>query len=642
MSELNDRQKTAIEGSNDKDDARRIIRYEEWFSEAKSSRNRQAGLWRLDERLFYQDFALRNEPQTQLHIHLPLAVIRTEMGIISDYMVSADVIENDPDDKFFADMLQHRKINIDKTSKLMYRELGLVEKSLKYGNGIMLLSPKFDADGNFVGINPQVMDPFTWFPDLSSPSIDIREARYQIFAIPMATVHVKRYIRQIEAYYGKPFGWDLVPEGTMSEYRAFQETSAGEGEQRGDHNLLKMCFCMEEDDDESRFPQGRYTVWVGSHLLYSIPVTCQHVFNLKNYGDENKLFGLSQSRLIMQLNVVLNEVMSSIADNVKKTGNPPTEISETLWARMRQSLASVFGVVPVKANEHIEFKTISGTTSGHLAAVGEIKALVDLVTGIHDVIYGKRPTGITAAAAIRELQEAAIVAVRLKLKQNIGPLVEDIARAEINIIKDYDKDIRKIRMQAGSKVRWVDYDPINRYAPNDVGEMVAVPEDREGGKTLTEANLEVEVVAAPALPAGRISTETRATELVEKRLMTPGQWVDYSLTENKEEYRRELEEYLQIQPTLQEVEAQNRMQQQLDSLIMRITKLEPNTTDYALLEDEIIKIFNTFPKLLKSLEFTKLPGLTRQRVLATFDPGDSVQEGANEPAGTATGPAAVK
>ena len=171
---------------------------------------------------------------------------------------------------------------------------------------------------------------------------------------------------------------------------------------------------------------------------------------LKNYGDTNKLYGISQTRLILGLNIAFNDSLSGVVDSIKKTGNPPAMISDTLWARMNRTIAASNDGIPVKNGETYSYVTVPGTTSSHMMALNEIKAMVDFVTGAQDVLRGKRPTGVTAAKAMQALQEAAIVAVRLKLKNPISPFVEEIVDHQVEIIKEFDREIKNIRVNAAN------------------------------------------------------------------------------------------------------------------------------------------------------------------------------------------------
>ncbi|MFH1743696.1 MAG: hypothetical protein ABIH23_32225 [bacterium] len=630
--------------SNKPDDAQLVIRAEEDFNEARQARAPQAAIWRIDEKLYYQEFPVYKSPESQIRLHLPLAVIRTEMGIITDYMVGTDIVEDDPDDAFFADMMQHRKKNLEKKSKLNERLLTVIEQSLKYGNGLLMQEPvthpeimgEGDAGRQVVvldGIRYQNLDLFTWFPDPNAISMDVvNDARYHIFAFPKPVGQVKRYLKQIEAHYGKKFEWEVKGEGNISDYRSFQ--SSNKDSEKGEYCLLKMKFSCDENDDPAQFPHGRLVVWLGEHLLYTEPITCQKVFMLKNYGDPNKLYGFSQSRLIMYLSFAMNDVMSGITDHIKKTGNPPAEIDARLWARLGKTVPSAGDHIPEQPGEFYKYVTIPGTSAAHLQFPNELKSLVEMITGTHDVIQGKRPTGITAAAAIRELQEAAIVAVRLKLKNPISPFVEEIGANEIEIIKKFDNKIIKIRGSDGAQTRWVLFDPINRYIKNDSGQMV-VASDGTGGRTLSEAQMEINVVAAPVMPSGRLATEQVWTERYDKGLATPRQWVYGSTIENKDDYWEELEEWLGVKEEIEKRKQSNEALGQFREAVRTILKYQQVKGDvnYVMAIDQAAKILFAFPEITKSFEYSLLPveiqrELTKVFVIPTT--GDN-QGGANEP-----------
>ena len=180
------------------------------------------------------------------------------------------------------------------------------------------------------------------------------------------------------------------------------------------------------------------------------------------------------------------------------------------------------------------------------------------------------------------------------------------------------------------------FDPQNRYAKHpETGEMQPVPEDQDGGKQLYQSQLEVQVVAAPTLPVGRLSTEQIWTERLEKGVATPRQWVFGSTIENKADYWHELEEYMNIKNLRVEVQELEKASKDFQGLVMRLLKAENGTHEHAIIEQDAAKLLNEFPKLIKSFDFSQLPATNQGRLLMGLVVRDNSKGATDEPAGQA-------
>jgi hypothetical protein len=385
--------------------------------------------------------------------------------------------------------------------------MDVVEDSLKYSNGIKEIIPVLDEENkSLIGIRERAVDPFTWYPAPHSTGLDIRnESRYQIFATPM-------HLDDIEEEYGVR----LAGEGNLDDQRAFQEIEKGNDEEQdeGNYSLVKTCYWM--DPDRDKYPNGRMVTWAENTLLLDneIPYPRIPFFLIKNYGDAHSIYGIGEPELVAHSTAAINFGMSSIYDNISEFGNPVRLIKRNLWEQFKTLLTRRRRSLVVDNKDDISYlqpPAINQTTFG---AIELTMRLTDIVTGVHDVMEGRKPTGITAASAITALQEAAQARVRYKITKEIRKYVDEYGKFIVELVKAYDKEARMIRVrdQASGSWQFIEYDPNmmvdeegNVYKSNEI------PPHKQL-KSLRDTNFDVQVTTGFREPTGRSYVKQEAME----------------------------------------------------------------------------------------------------------------------------------
>ena len=90
----------------------RIPQVRDWLDKSKKARENQADRWRKNERLYYgrhwANPSKGTENQSRMIFNFPLAVVETILPIINDFQPTIDVMPQQKNDVFFADMMQKR------------------------------------------------------------------------------------------------------------------------------------------------------------------------------------------------------------------------------------------------------------------------------------------------------------------------------------------------------------------------------------------------------------------------------------------------------------------------------------------------------------------------------------------------------
>ncbi len=590
-----------------------ISKYEEFFEESKKHMESRRERWRKNEALYYNKIIVPGPSRaTKLKFNIPLAIIETELPIISDYLPTFDVMPREQNDVFFADMLTKRKNHIEKETKLQKKMLEAAKDSLIYSNGITSVFPKKNSSGEYDGIEISPIDPFTWFPAPGATGMDIRsQARYHIFATPM---HVDDIHRE--------YNVRIEPEGFMDEFRAFHlikgETTGSDADTLCNSALVKECYTM--DDDNDKYPNGRMVIWSNGKLLSDLAIPFERIpyFMIGNYKTAHSLFGIGETELVSTQTKAINQVMSSLADVINKTGNPIRKITRSLWSQLKTKISGIPGeeVIVDKASD-LTWDVPPNVPAHTFRYIELLLKLTDVVSGVHDVIEGKKPTGITAAAAIIALQEAAQARVRFKINNEISQYIEDVGTFIIWILQTYDEEVISIREKDDSGERqFAEYDPVGIF------DIQGVKEGEEGfdettAQSMRDSHFDIEIVGGVRLPSGRVASEQRALELFKEGVYGIKPTVMALSEPNKGELIDDYNERQGVQQIIERQEQLNEAFKDLEKLI-DIALKSPEEWKGSRDEEKLLKILQEFPEFLKSDEFEALPDEFKERLLLGF------------------------
>lgn len=578
-----------------------------WFTESESWMQNQRARYRANERLYNGDITL-NLParHTQLEFNIALADIETQLPIISDYMPTFDVMPVQQDDEDFANQMQARKGQIEKKCHLRNRLLDAVKDSQIYGDGIITPLPIIN-NGTLTGLDIKIRDVFTWFPAPGSTSIDIHKSRYQIFATPTHVDEIRRM-----------YGVEVRPEGYLDEYRGFTKTETSSGDDRANMALLKECYRM--DEDRKKYPYGRYTVWANNTLLVDEPLwdgveifegddyePPMPVFKISNYATAHSLFGIGEPYLVRTSMKCLCEIMSSLAENVKKTGNPIRRVLRSWVNTAKKMIQGIAGEEVVVDNPNdVDWVQPPNIPASTFQFIDLLMRLNDVVTGVHDVTEGRKPTGITAGNAIIALQEAAQARVRYKIANGISEWIELIGMYIVFLIKQYDKVGLTIRKTSSTgEMEYIMYDP----------------------KQTSQGRYDVEVVSGTRMPTGRYADEERARQKFLDGIYGIEEYAANSSESDKQSliqgfYRRQgLDMAMKHQQDLNDAMAQ------LEQLVAAALD-NPDGFIGTPQEEQTAALIQQYPELVQTQEFMALPAAVKERLVMVFVAGTPEGEAA--------------
>jgi len=610
------------------EETRLLGKLNEWFSEATKYIQPRRERWRKNEQLYLNKVEVfGRKGWTELKFNLALAIIRTEMAIISDYLPTFDIIGEEENDRFFANMLQKRKAQIERSAQLVDKILDTIHDGLNYSNGLCEIQPVIQTITNPDGtsfkkltIQARLVDPFTWLPAPYSTGMDIRtECLYQMFATPVHIDIIKR-----------TYGVEVPAEGYLDENRAFHLVEDPQNQPlNSKYALVKECYFMDEDLD--KYPNGRAVVWVGNRILEDKPIgiavngiikpeefSLLPYFMIGNYKTAHSIFGIGEGELVKSQIKAFNQVMSSLADNIKKQGNPIRKIRKHLARQLESAILGVAGEeIEVIEPDDITWDVPPNVPSHTWNFLEWLLRLTDTITGVHDVTQGRRPLGITAGIAIAELQEAAQTAVRYKIKKYINPFIISMGRYITYLLQNLDEEVKEIRDYTATEPAYTLYDPLSRY------DKYGRREGEEGfdettAKTIRDAKFEVEVVTGIRLPSGRFEDEARRIEKFKAGIYGIEDVTIYE--QNRDEIISRYYQRMGLAQLKERQEALNEAYNQFTQLISKSLSTEKQWIGSPE-EETMARLLKQFPELLNTEDFANLPLKYKNNLLEVFKIG---------------------
>jgi len=207
-----------------------------------------------------------------------------------------------------------------------------------------------------------------------------------------------------------------------------------------------------------RFPNGRLTT-----IVPELNLILQDVQNPRADGrkpfvrvvDQTKpreFAGIGDVEPLIETQRYINKFWAVIMDWANSMTNPVWVIDNTSGVSPRM-ITNQVGLVLVKnPGSDVRRMDAPGLPPQIFESYTSLRELADTQSGIHDVTSGRRPTGITAAEAIDELQEAAQTRIRLK-DRNLEAAMTDLGQLVIcDMLQNY-REPRIVKI-AGSADGW--------------------------------------------------------------------------------------------------------------------------------------------------------------------------------------------
>jgi len=589
----------------------RIPQVRDWLDKSKKARANQADRWRKNERLYYgrhwANPSKGTESQSRMIFNFPLAVVETILPIINDFQPTVDVMPQEKNDVFFADMMQKRFQQIVDETDLYGKIIQAVKDSLIYSNGFLQILPVVTEEGVFKSFDIQVIDPFTVVPHPYATDLDLKAGEYFMFAVPMETSRIFR-----------EFGVKAPADGKLDEYKAYQKVNDNGGIEsanvESEYDMALVIECYSNEADKEKYPYGRHTVVVGDKLVVDEPLELYRmpVFMVSNYKSPHNFWGIGETDLVRTQTKAINETFSSINENIRKMGYPIRKVTQRAKGQMTRPITGAPGEeITVVDPSDVTFEMpppIPGYIQNY---IGQVSQFMEAITGVNDVTQGRKPGGVTSGRAIVALQEASQTRQRFKINKEVARLTKEIGEFMVQMILTFDEEIRSIRERdAEGQFQFTDFNPMAVYDAD--GNLEGTPSFDPGtAKRLQDSEFDVDVTTGSRYAQGRVANEERALELFQLGVYGIEEVVNALNIPDKQDIIQSWYVRNQQVPPKQQVEQAEMMQEQLGQLVAQVMQEGPGGPG----EEALAQMVMQNPALTESPDFQSLPGEIQERII---------------------------
>lgn len=333
-------------------------------------------------------------------------------------------------------------------SNKMQREIGeAVRMCMKYGT--VMFKAIWDPDllDGLGDVKYSVVHPMNFFPDPRARRVEDME--FCFGAVPKPLEYFAR--RWPEKGY-------LVE--SSAEWTETEGTAGSDVSHSDEPALLKEYWFRDEEGDLCVMYYANGVVLELKGGVYDDlgePFYRHNRFpfvRMVNYPIDKKFWGMSEIEVIEILQRVINNFAAQIIDNTRLTGSGQWVVNKRA-SGLREEDAWMFNDRP----DHVMWTNDGGVEKipgtpipSHIPDFMERMIFaMEQITGIHDVVQGRRPSGVRAASAIIALQEAANVRVRQKSRELEFALVDLAEMANFLVLEHYEEP-RPMRLTGRTEI----------------------------------------------------------------------------------------------------------------------------------------------------------------------------------------------
>lgn len=542
------------------DEEKDIRLAEKLFDQAKKFRSRYDERWN-DYYNMFRGRQWKEQRPSYRHaevVNLIFREIQSSVPIQMDSRPKFDYLPMEPSDLELAEILNQ----VCEADWTKYNWLAQITESvydahiLGTGLGGLYFDPKKEAGQGAACLDSE--DPFYHFPDPVAKDFN-KNGRFHVKAEPMSLDQIKAKWpngKHVKADVINIAKMDLNDKDRVRVRTPVDISTIADGSQQYDQAegpqalvitaYLDGEFEIEEKevpehaDDGSinvkyvqakKYPRGRKIVVASKVLLEAeenpneegkVPFA-----RLQNYVNQRQFWGISDIEQLESPQKTFNKLISFSLDVLTLMGNPIWLVPSTAGIDTENLfnqpglIVEFDGSTPPVRQEGVQLQPYV------LQLIDRLKSWFDDVSGNNDVSRGARPEGITAAAAIQSLQEAAQTRMRQK-SRNLDAFLQDLGQLYQSVVFQYYTAPRVFRLtnKDGAMKFFkfhVEKDPSSeqrlvKYRPFDVGEDGKLYEGEE--KTLpVNRSLDLKVNTGSMLSFVKEANQNKALQLFDRQII---------------------------------------------------------------------------------------------------------------------------
>ncbi len=526
------------------EESKQIKRVEKLFKKAKTFKAQYDEKW-LDWYKMFRGKQWKEQRPSYRHsevINLVFQTIQSQVPIITDTRPKFEIMPQEPTDFELADILNELSEADWAKNNWQMALTEVIYEGHFYGTGLSCM--KFEPDED--KITYESTDPFYFFPDPSATDVNTK-SDYCVVAEPMDVSKIRRkwpengkYVASDLADLMRGSKTDLGPVRFKSPQDRNMIMEGSSIQDVGDKDkalvmTLYERYCEDVGDptdvtdpetgevrqeETLKYPNGKKIVIANGVLLEEGPNPYEDgdfpYQRWQNYVLPREFWGMSEIEQLEGPQKTFNKLVSFVLDVLTLMGNPIWVVDTTSGVDTDNLFNKPGLVVEKEPGSEVRREEGVQLQPYVLQVIDRMKDWFDQVAGSQDVSRGVNPGGVTAAAAIAGLQDAAQTRIRQK-SRNLDCYLQNLGQQYISRVFQFYTSPQVFRLTGKDgankyfKFNVKDDGQGNKSAVverySDDGLSMGINEYQVRGK------FDVRVTTGSSLPFSKAEKEDRLTKL---------------------------------------------------------------------------------------------------------------------------------
>lgn len=429
------------------EDRKAIKKAEDFFKKSKKWRQNYDKDW-IDNYKMFRGQQWKEQRPSYRHsevINMVFQTIQSLVPQLTDSRPKFEFLPHDPNDQEFASILND--VCESDWAKNGWQDVITEALFDSHIYGISFGGMYYKVGKEITGgdIKFQTEDPLYCYPDPNCRDINDDKSRGFLIAEPTDIEIIKRdypngkYVKgdleDLTNYDKTDIDGYARLRLPIDNTKVMRETSGSIDTLETQKALLKTYYCFDDSYDEKedigedgapvytqvkKYPRGRKIVTANNVLLHDEPLEYEDgkipVAKFNNYILPREFYGISEVEQIKGPQRIFNKLVSFALDVLTLMGNPIWVVSTDSGVDTNNIFNKPGLILEKNPNSEVRREEGVQLQPYVLQLIDRMRDWFDGVAGATDVSRGVQPTGVTAAAAIADLQEAALTRVRLKAR----------------------------------------------------------------------------------------------------------------------------------------------------------------------------------------------------------------------------------
>ena len=432
-----------------------IAKLNKLFAKYRHVRNRYDNDW-MDDYKFFRGRQWSEQRPSYRHsevINIVFQTIQSQVPILTDARPKFEYVPEEPSDREFAEFMNEITTSDWQSGNWLYKLTEVLYDGHIYGTGLSYLKWDQEKRDGRGAIDYSTEEIFFAYPDPDSENVNDKSKGF-MRAEPMTLADIKHKWPERGKFvtsdvddlldasksdleplkFRDPTGSKSIIESSAANVHPLDEKKALVIEAYVQDWEIEEVEVTEDDGSKAfeqrlRYPNGRRVVYAGKVVLEDGPNPYDDGKypwqRWTNYVLPREFWGESEISQIKGPQKIFNKIYSFVLDAMTMTGNP-------IWIIDHDSgidpdkLTNTPGLV-VEKNPGTEARRAEGTQLQPyiLQTLDRVKEYIDQIAGAQDITRGIPTGGVTAAAAIADLQNAAQTRIRQKAR-NLDAYLQDL------------------------------------------------------------------------------------------------------------------------------------------------------------------------------------------------------------------------